>query len=137
MVEEKQLRMLSYNRVSTQRQAVEGYNLEGMAGRIERYCEDKRWVLVQSYTDAGRSARTIKHRPEYLRMMERLREDETVDGIIVYKLDRIHRNLRNALRFFDEIIKLDKEFVSVHDTIDTSTAMGRAMLRFMLVLNPL
>lgn len=133
MSDEKRLKFLGYNRVSTVGQAEEGFNLEQYEKRIRAACESRGWELLEVHTDAGKSAREEEGRPAYQAMMKRFRSDPDVDGIIVYKLDRFHRNLRNALRFFEELEELGKQFVSVSDSFDTSTAMGRAMLRIALV----
>ncbi len=133
MAEEK-LRWIAYNRVSTPEQAREGYNLAEYEARMRSYCARKGWELVEVYTDEGKSARTVKNRQQYLAMVERLETDDSIDGIIVYKIDRVHRNLRNALRFFDELDKKSgKQFVSIMENFDTSTAMGKAMLQITLV----
>ncbi len=133
MGDEKKLRLLGYSRVSTPRQFERGHNIGEYGDRIRSYVDARGWKLAELYVESGESARGIKNRPQYLAMMKRLRSDDSIDGIIIYKLDRLHRNLRNALRFFDELEKLGKEFVSISDNFDTSTAMGRAMLKIALV----
>ena len=52
-------------------------------------------------------------------------ESDRWDVILVYKLDRIHRNSMNFARMMEELDHLGKEFCSVQDRFDTSTAMGR------------
>ncbi len=130
--EEQPLRLLGYNRVSTKEQEIVGFNLDEYDEKIRAQCAARGWNLVQMYREA-RSAKTEEGRPEYLKMIERFKTDPDVDGIIVYKLDRFHRNLRNALRFFEDLQESGKKFISVMDNIDTTTAMGRAMLQITLV----
>lgn len=52
-------------------------------------------------------------------------ESERWDVVLVYKIDRIHRNSVNFARMLEELEQNGKEFCSVMDKFDTSTAMGR------------
>ncbi len=47
------------------------------------------------------------------------------DVLLVLKMDRIHRNSRNFMEMMDNLRRHDKEFVSMTESLDTSTAMGR------------
>ena len=55
------------------------------------------------------------------------------DGILILKMDRIHRSVKNALAMFELLEKQGKHFISFSENIDTSTAMGRAMMTITLV----
>ena len=50
------------------------------------------------------------------------------DAIIVYKIDRLTRSLRDGGEIFELLMKQGKGFVSVTENIDMSTPVGRAML---------
>ena len=69
MNEEKKLCGI-YMRVSTEDQAREGFSLPGPKERLEAYCKFNGYKIVEYYTDAGISAKTGNHRPEYDRMLE-------------------------------------------------------------------
>src|SRR5262249_4483606 len=53
---------------------------------------------------------------------------EKVDVVIVYRLDRLSRNVKDVYEFLDLIRQTGVAFVSVTECFDTTTAMGRAML---------
>ena len=59
-----------YMRVSTEDQAREGFSLPEQKERLEAYCKFNGYKIVEYYTDAGISAKTGNHRPEYDRMLE-------------------------------------------------------------------
>ncbi|OKZ80708.1 MAG: hypothetical protein BHW07_03420 [Clostridium sp. CAG_433_25_7] len=59
-----------YMRVSTEDQAREGFSLPEQKERLETYCKFNDYEIVEYYTDAGISAKTGNHRPEYERMLE-------------------------------------------------------------------
>jgi hypothetical protein len=62
-----------------------------------------------------------KERPQLLKMLEMLREGDTV---VVYKLDRLGRSLRELVNLIAQFEERKIAFVSLKDAIDTSTAQG-------------
>lgn len=83
------------------------------------------------FEDAGFSAKNTD-RPAYQQMMSRLRMGE-FSHLLVWKIDRISRNLLDFTSMFQELKKLGVTFVSKNEQFDTSTAMGEAMLKIILV----
>lgn len=61
-------------------------------------------------------------RPELLRMIEQLREG---DIIIIWKLDRLGRSLRDLVNLVKKIQSKGAELKSLNDAIDTTTAQGK------------
>ncbi|MEW6070859.1 MAG: recombinase family protein [Candidatus Thermoplasmatota archaeon] len=110
-----------YARVSTEDQAKEGFSLDAQLTSLQKFCEAKGWEIVKEYVDDGHSGRNIK-RPAYQQMMQ---EKDSWDMILVMKMDRIHRNSRNFMEMMDNLRKWGKEFTSMQESLDTSTAMGR------------
>ncbi len=110
-----------YLRVSTMEQAKEGYSLGAQLERLRNYCKAREWEVSREYIDDGHSGRSIK-RPAYKKMME---EKDEWDMILVVKMDRIHRNSKNFMEMMDNLRKWGKEFSSMQESLDTSTAMGR------------
>jgi len=53
---------------------------------------------------------------------------ESWDILLVIKMDRIHRNSKNFMLMMEELKKKNKEFVSMTESLDTSTAMGRFVM---------
>lgn len=86
---------------------------------------------IQVYEDKGFSGKNI-HRPAFEEMMYEVKAGR-VSKIVVYKLDRISRNLLD----FEDMYKIFKakkvQFCSVNETFDTSTPIGRSMLRISMV----
>ncbi len=83
------------------------------------------------FEDAGYSAKNTD-RPAYQQMMSRLRTGE-FSHILVWKIDRISRNLLDFAAMYEEIKSLGVTFVSKNEQFDTSTAIGEAMLKIILV----
>ena len=76
--------------------------------------------------DEGFSGKDVK-RPQFQEMMK-LVKDKQVKMIVVYKLDRLSRNVLDFCEMYNELELYDTKFASVSESFDTTTSMGRAML---------
>ena len=121
-------RVAGYIRVSTEDQAREGFSLPRQEERLRMYCKAKGWVLVRIYRDETSGRATT--RPAYRRMMADM---DTWDILLVVKQDRIHRNVRNFYEMVDELRANGKQFASVEESIDTTTAMGWAFIGILAI----
>ena len=120
-----------YMRVSTEDQAREGFSLPEQKERLESFCKFKGYEIVDYYEDAGISAKTGNHRPEF----ERLKDDikaKKINTIVALKLDRITRSIydwENLMTFLDENgAYLD----CVNDEINTTSANGKMISRLLM-----
>ena len=87
------------------------------------------------FEDEGFSGGNLK-RPAFQRMMADVRKRK-FKAIVVYRLDRISRNISDFTGLIDELSKLDVSFVSIREQFDTSTPMGRAMMFIISVFSQL
>lgn len=118
------MRAAIYARVSTGEQDPTNQLFE-----LRRYCEARGWTIVREFVDHGVSG-AKESRPaldEMLRAAKRRR----VDGVVVWKLDRLGRNLRHLILTLDELASLGVAFVSLGEGIDTATAAGRLQLHIL------
>ena len=113
-----------YTRVSTEDQAKEGFSLDAQLDKLISYCKARDWIVGGEYIDDGYSGRNVK-RPAYTKMME---EMDNWNVLLVIKMDRIHRNSKNFMMMMEYLKKHNKEFVSMTESLDTSTAMGRFVM---------
>ncbi len=120
-----------YIRVSTHWQ-VDKDSLQVQKRELSAYAE---MVLGISdyvvFEDPGYSAKNTD-RPDYQRMMDRLRTGE-FSPLLVWKIDRISRNLLDFAQMYSELKQLGITFVSKNEQFDTSSAIGEAMLKIILV----
>lgn len=65
-------------------------------------------------------------RPELHRMLDQLRDGDTV---VVWKLDRLSRSLKDVLHLMDKIASAGAGFRSLTEAIDTTAAAGRMMMQ--------
>lgn len=118
------MRAALYVRVSTEDQAREGYSLDAQTRRLEAYCRSRQWEVQNIYRDEGYSGRNID-RPEYIRMMS---QSDDWDVLLVLKMDRIHRNSVNFAMMMDDLNSKGKDFNSMMEKFDTTSAMGRFVM---------
>ena len=119
--------------VSTENQAREGFSLPEQKERLEAYsyCKFNGYKIVEYYTDAGISAKTGNHRPEYDRMLEDGNQGK-INMIIALKLDRITRSTRDWETLMDYLEKYNINIAFVNDDINTTTANGKRVSRIMM-----
>ena len=79
------------------------------------------------YIDGGWSGSNIE-RPEMQRLIEDVNADK-ISHVIVYKLDRLSRSQKDTLYLIEDVFNPHGvDFVSLNESMDTSTPMGRLML---------
>ena len=120
-----------YIRVSTQYQT----DRASLPVQCEELINYAKYALsINSYEifeDAGFSAKNTD-RPAYQQMIARVRNGEFTH-VLVWKIDRISRNLLDFTAMYQELKNLGVTFISKNEQFDTSTAIGEAMLRIILV----
>ena len=122
MEENKNLKIGVYIRVSTEDQAREGHSLDEQLDRIKAFCKFKGYKICKIYREDGKSAKDMKGRPEFQKMLNDMC-DGTISMICIYKLDRLTRSVRDL----EEILSLIEEYncglVSVTEEINTKNAI--------------
>jgi DNA invertase Pin-like site-specific DNA recombinase len=111
-----------FNSLDAQREACESYIASQKA---------EGWVCLSSrYDDGGISGATMD-RPALLRLLDDI-EAGKVDQIIVYKIDRLTRSLSDFAKIIDRLDEAKASFVSVTQSFNTATSMGRLTLNMLL-----
>jgi len=120
-----------YLRVSTDRQATEGDSLEEQESELRKYCDYRNFKIHKLYIERGKSGGNT-NRPEYKALVRDIMAGK-FNAVVVKKLDRLSRSLMD----FEELMVLFQthniDFISLREQFDTTTAMGKAMLRIALV----
>ncbi|SPF76015.1 DNA-invertase hin [Aliiroseovarius pelagivivens] len=112
----------AFNSLDAQREACEAYiasqKLEG-------------WELIDRPFDDGGISGGHLDRPALQRLMQDV-DDKQVDQIVVYKIDRLTRSLADFARLVDRLDAAEASFVSVTQSFNTATSMGRLTLNLLL-----
>ena len=120
-----------YMRVSTEDQAKEGFSLPEQKERLEALCTFKNWKIVDYYEDAGISAKTGNHRPEFDRMIEDAKTGK-INTVIALKLDRLTRSIYDWENMLNMSEKYKFDLVCANDEINTTNANGKMITRIMM-----
>lgn len=120
-------RVAIYSRVSTEEQAKEGLSVEAQIDKCKSFCDAREWEIFRVYKDAGFSAGTM-NRPA-LELLLRDAEEKRFDIILVYKIDRFSRKLKDLITILEDLKKKNINFTSVTEQIDTTSAMGEAFFQ--------
>lgn len=112
------------------RQSVDKADSLSIQGQID-LCRQKAGPDHRVYQDKGYSGKNT-NRPAFQQMMADV-ERGLIQKILVYRLDRFSRSIADFGRLWEILRKHGVEFVSINETFDTSTPMGRAMLNIIMV----
>src|SRR3989344_9333581 len=116
-----------YVRVSTEEQAKEGISIDAQIDRCAAVCKARGWEVYRIYTDAGFSAGTLK-RPALQSLLQDA-EEKRFQVLLVYKIDRFSRRLKDLISILEDLKAKNINFSSVTEQIDTTTAMGEAFFQ--------
>jgi DNA invertase Pin-like site-specific DNA recombinase len=131
----RKLRCAVYTRKSTEEGLEQAFNsLDAQREACEAFIASQRsegWVLVRDrYDDGGVSGGTLD-RPALKRLLADI-EAGLVDVVVVYKIDRLSRSLMDFARLVQTFDAHDVTFVSVTQSFNTTTSMGRLTLNILL-----
>jgi len=118
----EKVRAAIYARCSTHDK---GQDPELQLAPLREYCQKRGFTLTGEYVDNGISG-TKDHRPELDRLLDAAKKRQ-IDLIIVWKLDRFGRSLKQLVTALDELSSLNVGFISYQDNLDLTTAQGRLM----------
>ena len=102
---------LAYCRVSTENQKDEK-TIELQVESLLKYASKNNIEIIGWFKDDGVSG-ALENRPELLRMMKCLKDSPDVAGVLIYKLDRLARDLYIQELILRELNKLNKKLISV------------------------
>lgn len=131
----RKLRCAIYTRKSSEEGLEQEFNsLDAQREACEAYIASQKpegWVLVPDrYDDGGISGATLE-RPALKRLLVDI-EDRRVDVIVVYKIDRLSRALMDFAKLVEVFDRNNVTFVSVTQSFNTTTSMGRLTLNILL-----
>ncbi len=131
----RKLRCAVYTRKSSEEGLEQEFNsLHAQREACEAYISSQRsegWVMVRDhYDDGGISGGTLD-RPALKRLLADI-EDGLIDIIVCYKIDRLSRSLMDFSRLVEVFERNEVTFVSVTQSFNTTTSMGKLTLNVLL-----
>lgn len=131
----KKLRCAIYTRKSSEEGLEQEFNsLDAQREACAAYITSQKhegWVLLpEHYDDGGLSGGSLE-RPALKQLLSDI-ADGRVDQIVVYKIDRLTRSLADFSKIVDTLDAAEASFVSVTQSFNTATSMGRLTLNMLL-----
>lgn len=126
------MKTVAYLRVSTDEQADSGLSMQHQARKTAALADLHDWTLLDTIQDAGATAKNT-NRPGLQQILAMVRARK-VDAVVVYKLDRLTRNLRDLLDLLKTLRRYGVRLVSVTENLDTESATGRMMISLLGVI---
>lgn len=124
--------VVGYIRVSTVYQAERGLSLEAQRAMIQDWARARGHGDVRIYADEGISGKRADNRPGLKQAL--LDATSTSATFVVYSLSRLARNTKETLEIGTLLEKSGADLVSLSESIDTTSAMGKMIFRMLAVL---
>ena len=124
------MRAIGYVRVSTDKQADRGVSLEAQQEKVRAMATVHSAALAEVVVDAGESAKSLD-RPGLERVLGMVRAG-TIEMVIVAKLDRLTRSVKDLAVLLELFQRRNVSLVSVAESLDTGSASGRLVLNIMV-----
>ena len=96
---------------------------------LRDYVKCAGWKIHKEFIDRGYTGSNTK-RPAFSEMMSQARK-RRFDVLLVWKLDRLSRSLRDLINTLDELGSLGVDFISYDNELNTSTSSGRLLFNVM------
>lgn len=117
-----------YVRVSTEEQVVDGFSINAQIDKLSKYADSLDWEVVDYYIDEGISGKNLSDRGEVNRLISDVISGK-INNVLVYKLDRITRSMKDLIYLIELFDKYGCTFNSQTEKIDTSNAVGRMFIK--------
>ena len=135
LMDKKKIRCAIYTRKSSEEGLEQDFNsLDAQREACEAYIKSQMhegWVLLdKQYNDGGYSGGTME-RPAFKELLKDI-ENDKIDIVIVYKVDRLTRSLMDFSKIIDVFDRHETSFVSITQQFNTTTSMGRLTLNILL-----
>ena len=131
----KAIRCAVYTRKSSEEGLEQGFNsLDAQRVAAEAYVQSQAgegWTLLSELYDDGGFSGGNMERPGLKHLLADI-EAGLIDVVVVYKIDRLTRSLTDFARIVEMFDKHDVSFISVTQSFNTTSSMGRLMLNVLL-----
>jgi site-specific DNA recombinase len=128
---EQKRKVAIYIRVSTSEQKVDGYSLEAQRKKLKEhifnnealnFTTKEEWIFEDVHTGSELKRKGLQ------KMLEMVKAKK-FDAVLVWKIDRLSRNLQHLLAVFKQLEENDVSFISVQENIDFKGPMGKLIFQ--------
>ena len=121
-----------YARFSPRKNAEDCESVETQLDRARQYCGAAGMEIIGEYSDKGLSGARADNRPGLADALDHVCRVKAC--LVVYSLSRLARNTRDAIEIAERLNRAGADLASLHEKIDTTSAMGRFVFKLMSAL---
>lgn len=134
----KPKKLVGYCRVSTDNQKEEG-TIEIQEKSLKGYVEKNSYELVKVFKDNGISGGSeLENRPGLVELFNYIENNKEVEGVLIFKLDRLARDLYIQEHLIKKLEELNKKLISIKEpNLDSKDPMRKAFRQFMGIVSEL
>lgn len=130
--EQKEIKnVIMYTRVSTRDQVL-GFSLDKQRLDIKQYCKQNNYNICKEFTDEGKSGKRKESRQGYLQLIDYCQTNK-IDALIIWKLSRISRKVRDLLELLDILKENNIALISIQDGLNTANGTLNAEIMLMVL----
>mgnify|MGYP005748398789 CR=1 FL=1 len=122
-----------YARVSTSEQADDGYSIDEQLRLLHEWCERQGYVVYKEYSDRGISGKNVKGRPALRELIHDAKKKE-FDIVLVWKMNRLARNILDLLNLVKIFEQKNIAFRSYSEKYETETPTGQLQFHMMAAI---
>ena len=121
--------LVAYLRVSTASQGKSGLGIDAQRDAIRRFAEAEGFAIAAEFVEVetGKGSDALDSRPQLAAALAEARKIRA--AVVVWKLDRLSRSLKDVLHLMEEIAKVGAGFRSLTEAVDTTSPGGRMMMQ--------
>ncbi|GAA6163978.1 hypothetical protein NBRC116590_16820 [Pelagimonas sp. KU-00592-HH] len=131
----RRIRCAIYTRKSSEEGLEQDFNsLDAQREACEAFIASQKhegWELLPDHFDDGGISGGHLDRPALHRLMQAV-DEKRIDQIVIYKIDRLTRSLTDFAKLVDRLEASNTSFVSVTQSFNTATSIGRLTLNMLL-----
>ncbi|MDD5455698.1 MAG: recombinase family protein [Candidatus Margulisbacteria bacterium] len=130
------VKVVGYCRVSTENQREEG-TIQIQEKALIDYCRENRLELMALFKDNGVSG-GLENRPALSELFDYLENNSDIESVVIFKLDRLARDLYIQEHLIKKLELLDKKLISIKEpNLDSKDPMRKAFRQFMGIVSEL
>jgi site-specific DNA recombinase len=131
MSEQKTRKVAVYIRVSTSEKKLEGFSPDAQRKRLLAHIKENKTLNLETRSEwifEDTSTGGDLNREGYKAMMKLVEKGE-VDAVLVWRIDRLSRNLKHLIASFEKLQKHDVSFISLQENIDFKGPIGKLIFQ--------
>jgi DNA invertase Pin-like site-specific DNA recombinase len=117
------IKVYGYCRVSTSMQAEDGSSLANQETCIQEYCKKNNLELLQVFKESISGSVEPTQRPLLSHILREI-DDTNADGIVVYKLDRLSRSIKDTVALLSTLSQKNKKFFEIKNNLSNHGAVN-------------